>query len=444
MRRVLIISLAILFVFATSSALLAGEQQVSDRLLEILKQRQIISDDEFGELKALANKMQEDQSDVDQKLEALDRSVSEYLSKEGDAEGVATTHKKGKGFGFSTGNFSLYIGGLFQFEYAGIDFDDYRDNNSFRVKENRFNFAGMAFIEEFTYMFQWQGNGGVTLLDAYGNWDTCEWADLRFGQFKVPYSRQYMTSVGKLGFADRSIVSGGLAVGRDIGVMAHKNLTPMDDDFVLEYAAGIWNGDGTNVGGNDNNWVAYGGRLGAYPMGMVDYSEGDFDATQDPMFGLAGSYFAANNRSGGTDVDVTAWGVDGVFVWNGLYFTAEYLSNRIKPMGEGSYNTDGWFVQAGFMIPDTDLEVLGRYGDIDWDGASGLDDTSEWAIGLAWYIQGNGHPFKVVFQFGSIDTDAKSDSGGSGSGKPDDYYPEFDYDDDGTTNFFRIIFQLDW
>ena len=48
MRRVLIISMAILFVFATSSALMAGEQQVSDRLLEILKQRQIISDDEFN------------------------------------------------------------------------------------------------------------------------------------------------------------------------------------------------------------------------------------------------------------------------------------------------------------------------------------------------------------------------------------------------------------
>lgn len=441
MRRVLIISMAILFVFATSSSLLAGEQQVSDRLLEILKQRQIISEDEYGELKALANKMQEDQSEADQKLAALDRSVSEYLSKEGDAAGVATTHKKGKGFGFSTGNFSLFIGGLFQFEYAGIDFDEgIRDNNSFNVKENRFEFFGSAFIEEFTYKFQWQGNGGVTLLDAYGNWDSCEWADFMFGQFKVPVSRQYMTSVGKLGFADRAIATN-LAPKRDIGVMAHKNLTPMDDDFVLEYMAGLWNGDGTNVSGNDNNWVAYGGRLGVYPMGHVAYSEGDFNTTQDMMFGIAGSYYAANNRTGGTDVDTTIWALDGVFVWNGIYFTAEYIENRVKPTGVSSQETTGWFAQAGWMIPDTDLEVLGRYGDIDWDGLNGLDDTTEWQIGLAWYIQGNGHPFKVVFAFGQIDTDVDSGSGGSGGGS---FAPQFVYEDDGKTNFFRVIFQLDW
>jgi hypothetical protein len=133
MRRVLIVSTAILVLFATS-AVMAGEQQVSDRLLEILKERQIISENEFAELSDIADQMSDDQTQVDNRLEALDSSISEYLAKEGDEAGVATKHKKGTGFGFASGNFELWVGGLFQFEYYGINRKDAQYTNNFNVK----------------------------------------------------------------------------------------------------------------------------------------------------------------------------------------------------------------------------------------------------------------------------------------------------------------------
>ena len=79
MRRALIVSTAILVLFATS-AVMAGEQQVSDRLLEILKDRQIISENEYVELTDIADQMQDDQTQVDQRLTALDSSITEYLA----------------------------------------------------------------------------------------------------------------------------------------------------------------------------------------------------------------------------------------------------------------------------------------------------------------------------------------------------------------------------
>ena len=56
MRRVLAIGLAIIIVTLGARGAVAQDSQtdVSERLLEILKDRQIISDDEYGELKTLA------------------------------------------------------------------------------------------------------------------------------------------------------------------------------------------------------------------------------------------------------------------------------------------------------------------------------------------------------------------------------------------------------
>jgi hypothetical protein len=438
--------------FATT-AVRAGEQQVSDRLLEILKERQIISESEYAELSDVADQMQEDQNSVDQRLTALDASITEYLAKEGDEAGVATKHKKGSGFGFEAGNFSLWIGGLFQFEYYGADVKNGQDTNNFWVKEARFYFKGKAFVEGFTYKFQWQGAGsGVTLLDAYGNYVVAEGIQVRFGQFKVPYSRQELTSTGQLGFMNRSIVVNVFAPGRDIGVMGHDQMDLGDGDMAIEYAFGLFNGDGTNVGGNDNNWLGWVARFGFYPMGMIDYSEGDLTPTEDIQAGIAGAYASVRNRplsNGGSTVKTDSWEIDAVVTWNGLYATGEYHSAKVNPDGSSSTDFSGWFLQAGFLIPNTDFEVLARYSYIDWDRDTGLKNTKEWVIGAAWYPEGFGHPFKIVIQFSEIKSDTVDRKGGSGPiTKPYEYDYDIGYSDfyafTDRVRYLSIGFQLDW
>lgn len=101
MRRVIAISLAILVFAVGARGVMAqeSEQQVSDRLLEILKDRAIISEDEYSELKDLAVQMEADRGEMDSRLDEIDRSITEYLAQSGDARGANVSHKKGKGFG---------------------------------------------------------------------------------------------------------------------------------------------------------------------------------------------------------------------------------------------------------------------------------------------------------------------------------------------------------
>ena len=449
MRRVLIVSTAILVLFATS-AVMAGEQQVSDRLLEILKERQIISENEFVELSEMADQMTDDQNQVDQRLEALDSSISEYLAKEGDEAGVATKHKKGTGFGFASGNFELWVGGLFQFEYYGINRKDAQDTNNFNVKRARFEFMGKAFVEGFTYKFQFEAGTGssVTLLDAYGNFVVTEGVQIRMGQFKIPYSRQYMTSAGELQFMDRSIVVNFFAPGRDIGLMGHDLIKfgENPDDMALEWAFGLFNGDGMNVNGNDNNWVGWVIRLGFYPMGMVKYGESNFAAGDAVKFGIAGSYYSVRNRPAGTTVKNDLWEIDAVVTWAGLYAEGEYHSAKVNPDGGSSADFNGWFIQAGYLFMDNQFEVFARYSFIDLDDTNNLKNSKEWVVGGAWYPEGIGHPFKIVLQIGEFKSDSANNK--SFNSIPTADFEIGDIDEFATylerTRFIRLGFQLDW
>jgi len=444
MRRVFIVSTAIMVLFATS-AVMAGEQQVSDRLLEILKERQIISENEFAELSDIADQMNDDQTQVDNRLTALDASISEYLAKEGDEAGVATKHKKGSGFGFSTGNFELWVGGLFQFEYFGIDRKDAQDTNNFRVKEARFMFKGKAFVEGFTYMFQWKSTSGVMLLDAWGNYVIAEGIQIKIGQFKVPYGRQALVAPQHLALMSNSIVTDVFAPSYDIGMMGHDVVELGEGGMALEWAFGLFNGDGTNVSGNDNNWFGWAARLGFYPMGHIAYGEGDFAQGEDVKFGIAGSFYSVRNRPSGTTVKTDEWEFDAVVTWAGLYATGEYHNAKINPDSGSSTTHSGWFVQAGYLIGDTNIEVLARYSFIDWDSNTGLKNSKEWVVGAAWYPEGFGHPFKIVLQVGEFKSDSENESSSS---TPLSEYVDYDIEEFVTylerTRFIRLGFQLDW
>ena len=84
MRRVLIVSIAILVVMFATTAVRAGEQQVSDRLLEILKERQIISESEYAEL-----------SDVGQVVVSFDNRFAVFDFREEDHGPTSITHHVG-------------------------------------------------------------------------------------------------------------------------------------------------------------------------------------------------------------------------------------------------------------------------------------------------------------------------------------------------------------
>jgi hypothetical protein len=438
MRRVLAICLAILVVTIAARGAMAqdSEQTVSDRLLEILKDRQIISTDEYGELKTLAASMQDDRTEVNRRLTDLDRSIADYMAKSGDAMGANVSYTKGMGFGFKTGDgfFALNLGGLFQFVYTGYDNDDARDTNNFDVEENRLILQGYAFDPNLAYYVEFDADGSVTLLDAYIDYNVCDWSMIRAGNFKLPYGRQNLTHESDRAFADRGPVAAAFNLDRDVGLMFHDVLNVQEGgDAAFEYAVGIWNGEGRNSSMNDNNWMAWGGRMGIHPFGAVPYVEGDWTGADEPKFALAGSYFSHKNAM---DTDFTAWEIDGVLTWANFFLLAEYFENEMDPEGSGSADNDGWYVQGGYMVVPGQVEIIARYGQVDFDEYYGLDEMKEWSVGVVYYV--DGHHLKMGANVGKSDTDVYVIE------EEPEFYPEKSCTEGIDTLYIRIWFQLEW
>jgi hypothetical protein len=426
MRRVLAIGLALLVVMIAARGVVAQEATVNDRLLEILKERQIISDQEYTDL---VKQLQAEETQVDQRLNDLDRSIADYLAQGGDGMGANVSYMKGRGFGFATGDglFSMALGGVFQFEYSYLDNDHGRDTNNFDIDDNRIILQGHAFDPNLQYYFEYCADGNVQLLDAYVDYNYCDWTNIRAGQFKTPFGRQHLVHESDREFFDMGPVAAAFNPDRDLGIMLHD---VMDDTGcplgAMEYAAGIWNGEGRNANGNDNNEVAWAFRFGFYPMGFIPYVEGNWEQSQDLKFGIAGGY-GRHTTAPAMSTTFDAWELDAVLTWAGLYLTGEYFNGHVDMPGpsEPNFTNTGWYAQAGYMIPDSQLEFVGRYGYVNFDdNLGGVDEFVEWSTGINYYM--DGHFWKIGAFIGRYASDAIS------GGK------HFDQ------NFLRIIFQFEW
>jgi len=91
------------------------------------------------------------------------------------------------------------------------------------------------------------GRASVSLADGYVRWTHNE-LGVQLGQFKTPFTWEYVTSLTLVETADRSTVVDSLAPKRDIGLMV---------DYALggraTISAGIFNGEGQNVTANTDS-----------------------------------------------------------------------------------------------------------------------------------------------------------------------------------------------
>jgi hypothetical protein len=443
MRRALAIAVALLVVATVAQSAMAQEAQdsVSNRLLEILKERQVISPQEYGELKNLAKEMQEDQADLGRRLTDLDRSIADYLA-QGGAAGANASYTKGTGFKLATGDglFELNIGGFFQFEFTASDNDNMRDTNSFNVDENFVILQGHAFDPNLTYYIEAEFDGMV-LRDAYFDYVVSDWANMRMGQFKVPFGRQNWTHESDYEFMERAAVCGVFNMDRDVGISLFNTMDLEGaGDTIVEYNVGIMNGEGRGSSANDNNRVAWYARAGLYPMGYIDYSEGDFAGDDEMKFGIAGTYGRHKTHPrpiipgmGSMSATIDGWQGDAVFTWSGFFLTGEWFDTEIDYGGGApGLDTQGWYVQAGYMIPDSKIEIVGRYGRTDFDNAYDMDmsgkrvfahEMDEWTAGVNYYM--DGHNLKIGAYVGQMES-------------------TFYSADDAKTTFLNLAFQVEW
>lgn len=305
---------------------------------------------------------------------------------------------------------------------AGIE-DDSADTASFDLRRVRAIFSGNLLNKQFSYKVQndfRSSGGGGQLKDAWLQWNS-DSANVRWGQFKVPFSRQENVSSAELQFIDRSIVNDIFAPSRHMGAMVHG---PIGDG--ISYAVGAFNGEsvgeGINQPGVDNDLAVdaaisadfgdYGSRghegdhrkdksSTAFTTGVaVIYGEGTGDPLQSDTvddFQRFDLNVDAGMRSNGLSVQTE------------FYYSTIDLDSIDGDAGEG--DLFGFYVQSGYML-DENWEPAVRFSYFAPDeDISDIDDIDEFNVVLNYYI--NGHNLKlqtgVTFEVTNFNDDAGGD-----------------------------------
>jgi phosphate-selective porin len=311
--------------------------------------------------------------------------------------------------------FRLNLGGYIQTRFTYADLEDAQDTSSFSVRRARLIFDGHIYDKSIQYKVQVEAAGGeMTLRDAYINVAPMKEyekeAQIRAGQFKSPMGRQFLTSSRNLSLQERSLASNTFVPDRQVGAMFHGECW----DGHLEYATGIFNGDGQNVNVNDNNAVMSVSRIVFNFLG-ADNKRFEYDETDPLAYGvkddeernsplrgfLGGSYMYNPDRAiiaGATeDLDTNQVGAEAGLRVEGFTLYGEYFVRHISSSADGFDNLDepGWFAHAGYLFTNH-IEIAGRYSETQLD-TPGVGRQNEVVLGLNYYFYG--HRLKLQTEY---------------------------------------------
>jgi phosphate-selective porin OprO/OprP len=167
------------------------------------------------------------------------------------------------------GRFTLRMGAQIQFRYTASDAKSKGDRNVFNMREVRPQLKGQIGLPWITYFIQPELAGTPKLLDLELTAQPWTFAGLKIGQFLTPFSRTFYTPVPKMLFPDFSLANDYFRADRETGAMLFG--TPLDG--LLEYYAGVFNGNRINNVANDDNKMIYVGRVAVNPIGTISYDE---------------------------------------------------------------------------------------------------------------------------------------------------------------------------
>ena len=161
----------------------------------------------------------------------------------------------------------------------------------------------------------------VSLREAVARWNPAPFA-LTAGEFKTPFTREYLIPVPALELADLAVAVDSLAPKYDVGMMGEYAYGPY-----ATLAVGVFNGEGANAIANRDSVAIIVARATARPL---------------PQLSLGASYSHDS-------ADSLRWGVDAAFQSLGLGGRAEYLTRHVegRPRDRDDF---GWYVLEGARI----------------------------------------------------------------------------------------------
>jgi phosphate-selective porin len=177
------------------------------------------------------------------------------------------------------------------------------------------------------------------------------------GQFKTPFSREFITSSTVIELAERALVVDALAPNRDIGFMI-----AWASPGRATVQAGVFNGEGTNRASNRDSRFLYVGRVVVSPAAGVDVGAAAAGAP-----------------------DSTGWAVEASVRHKDWTLRAEYLA---RDRAASANDARGWYALAAHTLPVGRLQLVGRVEQ--FDPTSAPDDrTTGYTGGLQYYFRGD-------------------------------------------------------
>jgi hypothetical protein len=209
-----------------------------------------------------------------------------------------------------------------------------RIGSTFSINRARLTGDG-SLPNRFTYRFAIEfASGGSartaatpSLRDAFIRWTRGAFA-IQGGQFKTPFSRNFVTSLSLLETIDRPAVVDTLATRRDLGIMGEAlwNLGTL--------SAGVFNGGGQNIPANGDSTTLIVARGTVRPIAPLS-------------LGASGAAYGS---------DSTRWGLEASVEQKGWLARGEWIQQHRNHIADDDH---GWFVLgAARVVPWLQLVVM--------------------------------------------------------------------------------------
>jgi hypothetical protein len=173
------------------------------------------------------------------------------------------------------------------------------------------------------------GRASVSLQDAYIRYNPGTWA-VQAGQFKTPFTREFITSLADIETADRATVVDSIAPKRDIGLMGEYTYRR------FSLWVGVFNGEGQNVTANTDSTVLGVARLAVRLLPQLSFAVngaryfGDSTrygvdaAYEDARFAVKGEYLGQTRDEASGSDDWGWYGLGAVYVISTVQAVAKY------------------------------------------------------------------------------------------------------------------------
>ncbi|MBU4389267.1 MAG: OprO/OprP family phosphate-selective porin [Proteobacteria bacterium] len=368
-----IVLLSVVFLF--SSIVSSSAEISSDELLNILKEKGIITDKDIE--KATTS-------------EEPTKKVAQEQEKEQEKDNfVVKTPRKPKSVNFIGRVQARYTyienGDLDNVTYQNaFDTSEY---DGFSIRRVRLRWYGEV-IDKLQYHIHVSVDGdsadadddevGVKLQDAYFTYAHHPYFNVTAGQFKARFSPSYLVAGPVLPLCERPLVVDKIGRKREIGISLESAKNgEFDDrghgaklhDKPFYYAVGLYNGNTFNHLENDNDNMMLTAMVVYRPIKYINFGT---------------SY--AFNQTGNDDATkrLNIWDFNSALDVGPFHAQIEYIQEH----GHGTNRRYGYGIQGQYDLTDT-FQLTARYDEYDPDRTVDNGFDSRWyTVGYNWFIHG--------------------------------------------------------